>query len=96
MINEIYRETAIVRDDSLPGGATYELWSPLIKTELRAVKVGERILANLNRYRGLLGGSDDIPRTKEFILDLDSPSEEFYRRLKILGQEWRESEERLK
>ena len=64
-INTVYREIAIVRDESLWGrNNVYTLQSPLIKTEKRALKVAEAILANLNRYRGLLN-SDDIPRTTE-------------------------------
>jgi ribosomal protein S27AE len=67
-INSLYREIAIVRDESLWGrNNVYTLQSPLIKTEKRALKVAEAILANLNRYRGLLNG-DDIPRTTEIIL----------------------------
>jgi hypothetical protein len=62
-INNLYREIAIVRDESLWGrNNVYTLQSPLIKTEKRALKVAEAILANLNRYRGLMDG-DDIPRT---------------------------------
>ncbi len=54
-INGVYREIAIVRDESLWGrNNVYTLQSPLIKTEKRALKVAEAILANLNRYRGLL------------------------------------------
>ena len=52
-INSVYREIAIVRDESLWGrNNVYTLQSPLIKTEKRALKVAEAILANLNRYRG--------------------------------------------
>jgi len=58
-INSLYREIAIVRDESLWGrNNVYTLQSPLIKTEKRALKVAEAILANLNRYRGLLNGDD--------------------------------------
>ena len=72
-INGVYREIAIVRDESLWGrNNVYTLQSPLIKTEKRALKVAEAILANLNRYRGLLNG-DDIPRTTEIILSFDEP-----------------------
>jgi len=57
-INGVYREIAIVRDESLWGrNNVYTLQSPLIKTEKRALKVAEAILANLNRYRGLLNGA---------------------------------------
>ena len=64
--------------------------SPLIKREKRALNVAEAILANLNRYRGLLSG-DDIPRTTEIILSFDDDFEEFSRRLKQLSKEWEAS-----
>ena len=78
-INGVYREIAIVRDESLWGrNNVYTLQSPLIKTEKRALKVAEAILANLNRYRGLLNG-DDIPRTTEIIRSLDAPARDVAR-----------------
>ncbi len=90
-INGIYREIAIVRDESLWGrNNVYTLQSPLIKTEKRALKVAEAILANLNRYRGLLN-SDDIPRTTEIILSFDDEFDEFSRKLQQLSKEWEAS-----
>jgi ribosomal protein S27AE len=90
-IHGIYREIAIVRDESLWGrNNVYTLQSPLIKTEKRALKVAEAILANLNRYRGLVSG-DDIPRTTEIILSFDEPFDEFSRRLTQLSKEWEAS-----
>jgi ribosomal protein S27AE len=87
----IYREIGIVRDESLWGrNNVYTLQSPLIRTEKRALKVAEAILANLNRYRGLLSG-DDIPRTTEIILSFDDTYEEFDRKLKDLSKEWEAS-----
>ena len=90
-INGVYREIAIVRDESLWGrNNVYTLQSPLIKTEKRALKVAEAILANLNRYRGLLNG-DDIPRTTEIILSFDDEFDEFSRKLQQLSREWEAS-----
>ena len=90
-INSVYREIAIVRDESLWGrNNVYTLQSPLIKTEKRALKVAEAILANLNRYRGLLNG-DEIPRTTEIILSFDEPYEEFKRKVEQLGRELEQS-----
>ncbi len=90
-INGVYREIAIVRDESLWGrNNVYTLQSPLIKTEKRALKVAEAILANLNRYRGLLNG-DEIPRTTEIILSFDEPYEEFRRKVEQLGRELEQS-----
>ena len=72
------------------GNNVYTLQSPLIKTEKRALKVAEAILANLNRYRGLLN-SDDIPRTTEIILSFDDEFDEFSRKLQQLSKEWEAS-----
>src|SRR5262245_14967770 len=45
-----YRDVAIVQDVSLWGEtSSYTLRSPLVRTEKRALKVAEAILANLNR-----------------------------------------------
>ncbi len=87
-IHNVYRETAIVRDESLLGrGNIYTLQSPLIKTEKRALKVAESILANLNRYRGITKG-DEIPRTTEIVLSFDEPRDVFKAKLLDLSQEW--------
>jgi len=90
-VNGTYREIAIVRDESLWGrNNVYPLQSPLIKTEKRALKVAEAILANLNRYRGLLKG-DEIPRTTEIILSFDEPLDVFKTKLHQLSKEWEAS-----
>ncbi len=52
--------------------------------------MAEAILANLNRYRGLLNG-DEIPRTTEIILSFDDPFEEFQRKVRQLGKELEQS-----
>lgn len=86
-----YREVAIVRDDSIWGpSSTYTLMSPLIKTEKRALKVAESILANLQRYSGSLL-NDDIPRTTEIILSWDEDLPEFKEKLKRLSDDWQRS-----
>lgn len=90
-INSVFREIAIVRDESLWGKCnTYTLQSPLIKTELRALKVAEAVLANLNRYRGMLKNGE-IPKTHEILLSFDDTNEEFSRKLAHLAQEWENS-----
>ena len=90
-INKVYREIAIVRDESLWGRCNvYTLQSPLIKTEKRGLKVAESILANLNRYRGLLNG-DEIPRTTEQLLSFDDSRGDFVRKLQQLAGEWEKS-----
>ncbi len=91
-IEKRYREIAIVRDDSLPenDANTYHLFSPLIRTEVRALKVAESILGNLNRYQGLLDG-DGIPRTTEVLLSFDDELSTFSSQLKKLAKEWETS-----
>lgn len=90
-LQDRFREIAIVRDESLWGSCnTYTLQSPLIKTEKRGLKVAEAILANLNRYRGLLDG-DGIPRTTEWLLSFDVPTEEFQSSLSKLRAHWEDS-----
>ena len=87
-LTAVYRDVAIVQDVSLWGrNNVYTLQSPLIRTEKRALKVAEAILANLNRcpdaaYR------EDIPNTSEVVLSLDEPMEEFRRKLRLLAEEW--------
>ena len=84
-IHNVYREIAIVRDDSLWGQCNvYTLQSPLIRTEKRALKVAEAILANLNRERNLLG-QGEIPVTHEFLLTFDDEMPEFKRKLALFG-----------
>lgn len=68
-----YREIAIVKDESLPSGCTYTLHSPLIKTENRALKVAEAVLASLNRF----GLEDGIPKQHETLMSFDKPRDEF-------------------
>ena len=90
-INGVFREIGIVRDESLWGRCNvYTLQSPLIKTEKRALKVAEAILANLNRYRGLLV-QGEVPKTHEVLLSFDDTNEEFSRKLAGLAKEWENS-----
>jgi ribosomal protein S27AE len=86
-----FREIAIVRDEAIWGtGSKYTLLSPLIKTEKRALKVAEAILANLQRFADLVTG-EDIPRSTEVVLSLDDDLEVFTRKMKDLGKAWQDS-----
>ena len=88
---KVYRQIAVVRDESLPPGCNvYTLHSPLIKTERRALKVAEAILANLNRFRGLLG-QGDIPKSTEFILSFDDDLQTFCSKVQVLEEELKKS-----
>jgi ribosomal protein S27AE len=94
-IQKRYQEIAIVRDESLWGrNNVYTLHSPLIKTERRALKVAEAILANLNRYSGLLG-PDGVPRTTEVVISFDEPKEELNRKLAKLAETWAASDKKF-
>ena len=87
----VYRDVAIVQDVSLWGRQNvYTLQSPLIRTEKRALKVAEAILANLNRAPDL-ALEDRIPNTTEVVISLDDPLDEFTRKLRQLAQEWEQS-----
>lgn len=94
-ITKAYREIAIVRDEALWGRCNvYTLHSPLIKTENRALKVAEALLANLNRYSGRLG-EDGVPRTTEIILSFDDTREELSRKLGKLAETWASSDKKF-
>lgn len=88
-VSKRYRDVGIVMDVSLtPEYSVYTLFSPLIKTEKRALKVAEAILANLNRTgRAAVDHLTAIPSSTEILLSFDDSSEEFQRKL----QEWANS-----
>ncbi len=87
-ITGVYRDIAIVQDVSLWGHSNaYTLQSPLIRTEKRALKVAEAILANLNRCPDL-AMKDEIPNTSEVVLSFDDEMPEFKRKLDKLAEEW--------
>ncbi len=76
-----YRGMAIVRDESIWGpGRVYVLSSPLIRTDKRALKMAESILASVTRREPDM--SDSIPRQNETVLDLEA--RDFTPRLKQL------------
>ena len=90
-IGSEFRQTAVVRDNSLSGEhLIYTLQSPLVKTETRALKMAESILANLNCCRDRLDLTE-IPGTSERVLSFDDPFEEFSRKLGLLSKDWEEA-----
>jgi hypothetical protein len=90
-IQKRFRDLAIVRDEAIWGrGSTYTLRSPLIKTEKRALSVAEAVLANLQRYSGMLA-EDEIPHAREIAISFDDDRGEFFRRLDILAEQWENS-----
>ncbi len=90
-VDGVYREVAIVQDVSLWGpNSVYTLQSPLIRTEKRALKVAEAILANLNRCPEAFR-DNQIPNTSEVVLSLDDPMGDFKKKLEALAEEWQRS-----
>jgi hypothetical protein len=70
---EVYREIAVVRDESIGSGGTYVFQSPLIMNEKRAFKVAEYLIVNVNLGTGV--HSDSVFR--EHLLNFDDPREVF-------------------
>lgn len=93
---ERYRSLAMIWDPELPeaGTNTYELRSPLIHTKDRALKTAEALLASLQRVSDIGEFRDKIPRSPEFILDLDKSRADFQRECEQLGRELCGAEQR--
>ncbi len=90
-IADTYREVAIVQDVSLWGrNNVYTLQSPLIRTEKRALKVAEAILANLNRCPGF-AADEDLPTASELVLSFDDDLLTFRSKLSELARQWEQS-----
>lgn len=89
-INEVFRETAIVRDESIFGsGRTYTFSTPLVRTERRALKVAETMLSNLQM--DLDWSEDVIPQATEMTLDMSSTLVEFQTQLTFMEDQWKKS-----
>ena len=69
-----YMTIVAVSDDSLEEGNVYHMFSPFVKTEGRALKMAESVLANLN-----LGSAKEgaLPSTTETVLSWDDSPDEF-------------------
>lgn len=93
----VYGSTAIVRDESLgevnekgqPHGV-YVIRTPLVKTDIRALKVAESILSTLSVYGGL-SEDKELPRAHEVLLSFDKSREDFSKDLERLGDQWEEA-----
>ena len=75
-INGVYREIAIVRDDSLVDGNVYHYYTPMVKTEKRALILAERFLGSLNQSPGFQE-SGEMPPTGENMFSWDDSLELF-------------------
>lgn len=76
---QLYREMLVARDDGLPRGATYTMWTPLIRTEKRAAKLAEIMFVALGE------GDVDAP-LHEHLLSFDDDRETFKRKLAAVAQ----------
>jgi len=84
----VYRDVANVRDVSLwDASNVYTLRSPLVRTEKRALKVAEALLANLNRCATSLERGE-IPSSSETVLSFDDDFASFAAKLRQLATEW--------
>jgi hypothetical protein len=92
-IAEKYRAVAVVTDNELTEGDTYTLFSPLIKTEKRALKVAENLLSTLSYTIPEL---EEVPSHNEEVLNLDSPLAEFIQQLDKNAKRWKNSSLRKK
>lgn len=83
-----YREIAIARDDELGVQCNIlTVFSPLCKTEKRALKLATLYFA----YVSLHGVGVKNLNSREQVLDLDAPLDEFKKQLISIGQKWDES-----
>lgn len=86
-VEDRYRAVSIVKDDALWGDhKTYHMWSPMIRTENRAMKTAERLLANLQMYSQT---GDEVPGQLEQTLDIDKPRDEFRKDLRRVAKSWK-------
>ena len=77
-VRNVYREIAIVRDEALPGRcSTLVMYSPLIRTEKKALMTAQSLLASLQK------GDDQPLSTTEVILDMGRA--DYYDQLKDWG-----------
>tara|TARA_R110000765_G_scaffold345189_3_gene435480 strand:- start:430 stop:774 length:345 start_codon:yes stop_codon:yes gene_type:complete len=87
--NDHYQEIAIVRDESLYGShSTYTFSSPLVRTEKRALKIAEAILANLTLHPRV-ASEGKIPRTIETIISFDQPLDDVKKQLTLWSKLWK-------
>ena len=82
-----YRSLAIVRNNTImPPFKTYNISSPLVKTEKRALKVSESILARLQYDTGIKDG--EIVASSESVLYIDGSADEFKKQIQELKDKW--------
>lgn len=89
-----YKATAIVRDESAPrDGNIYILYSPLIRTEKRALTVAESRMAQLDKLNGVPDVDEDI-RMEPVLLSFDETIDAFRKSLAEVHAMWQRSARR--
>ena len=77
-----YRSVAIVSDEGMSKeGNIYTLYTPLVKTEKRALQMAEQILGTLMRADDSIFAKGYVPRDQVYMLDFDKPLAEVKGRL---------------
>lgn len=84
--NDKFDGVAIIKDNAAAGGSVFTLKSPLIRTDNRALRVGEGMLANLRRHPVIEQG--EIPRTDEMVLSWDADAKQMKAQLKVIESYW--------
>lgn len=69
-----YRSLVIISDETMSKeGNIYTLYSPVIKTDKRALLIAESVLGNLMRCDDSIFSKGYIPKDNPIILDFDKP-----------------------
>jgi len=86
-ITQTYRDVAIVIDHSLDNSHNvYRMKTPLVKTDRRALRIAESLLATLHQTSGLEQG--EIPRSTERTINFSDSLDEIKGQLKEMAVSW--------
>lgn len=93
-ITERYKALCIIKDEAIwEKGKTYHLYSPLIKTEKRGLKIAESLLGSLGDLGEVKDG--DLILHKEDVLHWDHSLERYKQGLQRLEDKWAASRRSL-
>jgi hypothetical protein len=87
-ITDTYKGLVIVTDMELDEGNVFTLYSPLIRTDKRALRVAEGILSTLVHTAPKEG---EVPASNETVLSMSMPINEFRQQLDRLIDRWESS-----
>lgn len=83
---DTYRSVAVVTDEDMSKeGNIYTLYTPLVKTEKRALLMAEAMLGTLMKADDSLFAKGYIPKDQVYNIDFDKPLAEIQGRLKEIG-----------